>query len=114
MRSRIVPLVAVMGLLMASTTFQPEEEDQATFPDFPGREEAFGFCGACHAFRLVAAQGMSRDQWQASLVWMTAKHGMPELEPAYRDVILDYLAKAFPQKPASGSRGGWRNPFQPQ
>lgn len=114
MRWRIVPLVAAIVVLAAATAFQPETEDPAAFPDFPGRDETFGFCAACHAFRLVAAQGMSRDQWQASLVWMTDRHAMPELEPAERDVILDYLAKAFPAKPPAGGRGLWRNPFQPQ
>lgn len=114
MRWQIVSLVAAMGCLMAAASFEPETEDPATFPDFPGREEAFGFCAACHAFRLVATQGMTRDQWQASLAWMTERHAMPELDAADRDVILDYLAKAFPPKASVGGRPGWRNPFQTQ
>jgi len=114
MRWRIVSLVAVMGLLMAADAFQPAAEDPTAFPDFPGRDETVGFCAACHAFRLVASQGMSREQWQSSLAWMTDKHAMPELDPADRDVILDYLARAFPPKAPAAGRGGWRNPFQPQ
>ncbi len=114
MRLRIIPALLVAAMLTMAADVQPEPEDMATFPDFPGRDETFGFCAACHAFRLVAAQGMTRDQWQSSLSWMTERHAMPALEPADRDVILDYLAKAFPPKAPTGGRGGWRNPFLPQ
>jgi hypothetical protein len=95
-----------------ATAFEPQIEKPENFPDFAGRDEAFGFCSACHAFRLVAAQGMTRQQWETSLVWMTDKHAMPALERVDRDVIVDYLAKAFPPR-ASSDGGGWRNPFTP-
>lgn len=115
--------IVALALLLAApaiaqrppaAAFEPEAEDPTTFPDFPGRDEAFGFCAACHGFKLVAAQGMTREQWDGSLTWMTERHAMPELDKADRDVILDYLAKAFPPKAPAGARGGWRNPFQPQ
>lgn len=111
---RVVLLMTAASLLTAATAFQPEAEDPGSFPDFPGRDEAFGFCASCHAFRLVAAQGMTREQWLSSLAWMTERHAMPELDAADRDVIVDYLGKAFPPKAPAGGRGGWRNPFQPQ
>jgi len=110
MRWRIIPALLAACLLTAAAGFEPEAEDIATFPDFPGRDETFGFCAACHAFRLVAVQGMTRDQWDSSLTWMTDRHAMPELEPADRTIILDYLAKAFPPK----APAGWRNPFLPR
>ena len=97
-----------------AAAFVPEAEDPATFQDFPGRDETFGFCAACHGFKLVAAQGMTRDQWDSSLAWMVDRHAMPELEPAERTVILDYLAKAFPPRAPAGGRGGWTNPFLPK
>ena len=93
--------------------FEPQVEDPVSYPDFPGREEAVGFCAACHAFRLVAQQGMTRDQWDSSLTWMTDRHGMPKLEPADRDLILGYLVRAFPPHAPVGGRAGWRSPFQP-
>lgn len=102
------------ALAQSSATFTPAEEDAAGFPDFPNRDLAFGFCRACHGFKIVAAQGMTREQWDGSLTWMTQKHNMPEVEKADRDQILDYLAKAFPQKAPAGGRPGWRNPFGPQ
>ncbi len=120
---RPIHLVVLLGLVVAAVpsvaqqppaaAFQPGQEDPATYPDFPGRDETFGFCAACHNFRIVAAQGMTRDQWDASLAWMTDKHGMPALDHAYRETILDYLAKAFPPRAPVGGRAGWRNPFAP-
>lgn len=98
----------------AQTPFEPKDEDPASYPDLPGRTEAFGLCAACHAFKLVAAQGMTRDRWDASLSWMTEKHGMPVLDDAYRTTILDYLAAAFPPRAPAGGRAGWTNPFAPR
>lgn len=97
-----------------AATFQPRDENEADYPDHPGRPEAFGFCAACHGFRIVATQGMTRELWDSSLVWMTQRHNMPELDKADRDLILDYLAKAFPPKAAPAGRPGWQNPFAPK
>ena len=114
----IVALLWVPALARAprgpATTFQPREENETDYPDHPGRAESFGFCGACHGFRIVAAQGMTRAQWDASLAWMSERHNMPALDKADRDLILDYLSKAFPQTAPAGGRPGWRNPFAPQ
>jgi hypothetical protein len=97
-----------------AATFEPEAEDPTTFPDFPGRDEAFAYCIACHGFKIVAQQGLTRDQWEGSLNWMTERHGMAELEPADRTIVLDYLVKAFPPRAPTGGRGGWSNPFLPK
>ena len=102
------PAMAQTG---AGSTFQPSPEDPEAYPDFPGRDITFGFCAACHGFRIVAAQGMTRPQWDASLRWMTQRHNMPELEAADRDTILEYLAAAFPPKTAAGGRANWQSPF---
>ena len=41
---------------------------------------------------------------------MTSRHGMPAIEGADRELILDYLAQHYPPRaPARG--GGFRNPF---
>jgi hypothetical protein len=82
---------------------EPEE-----FPDFPGREDTFYFCVACHNFKLVAQQGMSRHRWDSTLAMMTERHGMPKLEGREREEILNYLEKAFPE---SDQPRGWQNPF---
>lgn len=93
-------------------TFTPRDETPEQYPDHPGRDETFYACTACHGFRIVAAQGQTREQWEGTLAWMTDKHAMPKLEGKDRDAVLDYLAVAFPPKPAAG--GGWKSPFAPR
>ena len=92
----------------AQQAFEPREEQPEEFPDAPGREETFYSCTACHHFKLVAQQGMSRQRWDGTLDLMTERHGMPKLEGKDRAAILDYLERAFPESTAAP---GWRNPF---
>jgi hypothetical protein len=87
-------------------TFTPTDESPEDLPAGPGREETFYSCTACHGFKLVSQQGMTRDQWDDSLNWMTARHGMNRIEGDDRKLILDYLAQHYP--PATR---GSPNPF---
>jgi hypothetical protein len=112
---------ALVGLLalasppaeaQGATDPRSKEETPEQYPAGPNREEAFYFCTACHGFRIVAAQGMSRTRWDESLTWMTERHNMPKLEGQEREKILDYLATAFPER--QRAPGGWRSPFAPQ
>ena len=41
---------------------------------------SFYYCTACHSFKIVAAQGMSRDRWDESLTWMVDRHNMPDVQ----------------------------------
>lgn len=88
--------------------FEPRQEEPEEYPDLPGREDTFYFCVACHNFKLVAQQGMSRHRWDSTLNMMTERHGMPKLEGEDREIILRYLEKAFPESEAPQ---GWQNPF---
>jgi hypothetical protein len=108
---------AALGLALAAGTpvqgqqFMPQPEDPESFPDGPGRDDAFYACGACHAFKLVASQGFSRERWEETIDMMTERHGMAKLEGKDREIILNYLAKTFPAK--TGPRG-FQNPFLKQ
>lgn len=93
-----------------ATEFTPGEEAPEDFPDGRGREETFYSCTACHGFKIVAQQGMTRRQWDESLTWMTERHGMPELDEEDRKLILDYLEATYPPRQEE-RRGGWQNPF---
>jgi hypothetical protein len=101
-------LTACAGAALAQTAFTPRDENPEEFPSGVGRDDAFYACTGCHNFKLVAAQGMTRPQWEDTLAWMTAKHGMPALTGKQRNVVLDYLDTAFP--PRAPARGG-ANPF---
>ena len=91
-----------------SPQFTPRDEAPEDFPAGAGRDETFHSCTACHNFKLVAAQGMSRRQWEESIALMVAKHGMHALDDKDRTIVLDYLEATFPPRAPSG---GWQNPF---
>ena len=102
------------GAFAQSPQFTPRDESPEEFPAGPGRDDTFYTCTACHNFKLVAAQGMSRRQWEDSLQWMTDKHKMPPLPEKERKIVLDYLEATFPPRTAPAGRGGWQNPFSPR
>lgn len=89
--------------------FEPRLEDIETLPAGSGRDETFYGCTACHAFKLVASQGMTRQRWDETIQLMIDKHKMNEPTEADRALMLDYLSKTYPPR---DPRGGWRNPFQ--
>lgn len=103
-----VLLIRPDGARAQSPAFEPQVEDIETLPPGEGREATFYNCTACHAFKLVAAQGMPRERWNDTIQWMIERHNMPPPTPQERTAMLDYLAKTFPPRPP---RGGWRNPF---
>jgi hypothetical protein len=81
-------------------------------PEGPGREESYYSCIACHSFQVVTRQGMSRAMWDDTITLMVERHGMPELQPDEREMIVEYLSENFPPtQPAGGARRGWTNPF---
>ena len=93
--------------------FVPRDEAPEDFPAGPGRDDAFYACTACHGFKLIAQQGMSRRQWEESIALMVSRHNMPPLSAKDLQVVLDYLAATYPPRPPGGSRG-WQNPFAPR
>ena len=102
------PLAAAQSTAPGFTASDERPED---LPEGVGREETFYSCVACHNFKLVAAQGMSRAKWDETLSWMTTRHNMPELSGKDRATVLDYLEKNYPARPAAS---GWKNPFAPR
>jgi hypothetical protein len=93
----------------AKSTFTPGDESPEQFPAGAGRDETFYACTACHNFKLVAAQGMTRTQWDDSINLMIRRHNMPPPDGSEREVILNYLEAAYPPRAPAGR--GWQNPF---
>lgn len=102
--------VALTATFAFAQTFTPRDESPEDFPAGAGRDETFYTCTACHGFKLVAAQGMNRRQWDDSINWMMEKHRMPPLEAKERDTVLNYLESTFPPRAPAGG-GGFQNPF---
>jgi hypothetical protein len=92
-----------------SRRVRPPEEQPEQYPDGPNREDTFYFCTACHSFKIVAQQGMSRERWNETFDFMVERHKMVDVQGEQREQMLDYLAKAFPERRAPG---GWKNPFE--
>src|SRR5690606_23873261 len=82
---------AAEAQLHTQKQFVPREESPEEFPDGPGRDETFYLCTACHNFKLVAAQGLNRRQWDESFQLMIDRHGMANIEGEDRELVLDYL-----------------------
>ena len=102
--------LATSGVALAQQpAFTPRDETPEEFAPGAGRDETFYSCTACHNFKLVAQQGMSRRQWDETLTVMTQRHGMPPLEDKEREVVLNYLEAAYPPRAPAGR--GWQNPF---
>lgn len=110
-------LLSAAGVLLSAAAVgaqdkgaRPVEEEPEQYPAHPNRDDAFYFCTPCHSFRIVAAQGMSRERWDESLDWMVQRHSMPDVQGEDRNKILDYLASAFPER----RERTWKNPFAPK
>ncbi len=72
-----------------------ETEEYGGLPEGLGREEVFYGCQACHSLAIVKQQGLDRDSWDETLVWMVEEQGMDPLDPEDRKLILDYLATHY-------------------
>lgn len=106
-----VTLLLIAGVLVVFAQpkgFTPREENPEEFAAGPGRDETFYTCTACHNFKLVAQQGMSRRQWDETITVMNEKHNMPKLDAKEREVVLNYLETAYPPRV---QERGWQNPF---
>ena len=106
-------LLAASVAGFAQSTFTPGDESPEDFPAGAGRDETFYACTACHNFKLVAAQGLTRAGWEDSINLMVRRHNMPPLDGKDREVVLTYLEATYPPRTPAGGRG-WQNPFSKQ
>ena len=101
---------AAAGWLCASSSSHAQDyevvETPEDLPEGKGRDETFYACSACHGTAIIKAQGMSRERWDSTIDWMVERHGMPEIDPGDRALIVEYLAQAFPSR-----QRGRPNPF---
>ncbi len=98
----VVAALAVWGALSPvvpaaeQTTSETGEADEyGGLPEGQGREEVFYACQACHSLAIVKQQGLDRESWDETLVWMVEEQEMGLLDPEERKLILDYLATHF-------------------
>ena len=70
----------------------------------PGSELVVQHCIACHGPRQFLQQRGSRDTWRGLIRWMQRDHGMPQLDEAVEDRIVDYLATHYAPEDAGRRR----------
>jgi hypothetical protein len=105
-------IAALLGSVAVSAANAFDDID--ALPEGPGKEDTFYNCIACHSFQVVTRQGMTQAMWDNTLTLMVERHGMPELLPEERELILHYLVEHFPPAAAGDTgtgRRGWVNPF---
>ena len=88
--------------------FVPRDENPEDFPAGTGRDDTFYACTACHGFKLIAQQGMSRRQWEESIELMVRRHNMPPLSDKDQKIVLDYLEATYPPRVLSRLAGAGR------
>lgn len=98
MRAAALAVLLAAALGVSGAAAEETEETPESLPEGPGRDETFYACTACHGFALVGSQGMTRSQWDETLLYMVQRHSMQPLEAAERKLVLDYLAERFPPR----------------
>ncbi|NQV45290.1 MAG: hypothetical protein HQ501_10320 [Rhodospirillales bacterium] len=89
------PWARTMVLNYLATHYGTDDEDWLGLPPGNGRDEVFYTCQACHSLKTVQQQGLSKDSWKETLVWMVEEQGMSEPEPDELKLILDYLSTYY-------------------
>ena len=93
-------LVTLVLLSVGPALAEPDTGPWEDMPAGEGRRETYAICSACHSMKLVEQQGMTRMQWEETLVYMVEEQGMAPLGPPLLDRILDYLAGVYsPDRP---------------
>ena len=91
----LVVLVCVLTGITQVINAADAENDWGGLPEGAGQEEVFYQCGSCHSLMLVKQQGLSRDRWEDTLVWMIEEQGMSRPTEKNWALILDYLSTHF-------------------
>src|SRR5579859_2459458 len=99
MRVRSFPVLLTIALALAVSLRAQAPQGRGgrgtvTLPDGPGKEQVLGYCQSCHTLgNIVNSGGYTRDGW-AELIGTMIK-----LPPDQHTMVVDYLAKAFPEQP---------------
>ena len=65
-----------------------------------GAAETYAYCIVCHSERLVAQQGLTRQDWEEVIELMVEEHGMAPLAGPTLDRVLGYLSTHYgPDRP---------------
>jgi hypothetical protein len=80
----------------------PEIDPETGLRIGPGWRTVAAHCGVCHSLNLVTAQRADRATWLDMIRWMQETQNLWRFDEATENLILDYLARAYP--PARNDR----------
>jgi virginiamycin B lyase len=95
------PMLVVAALLTAAAAVHVRSQEGApgrqgrpvTLPEGPGRELVQSACVQCHTLDLITNTGHTREAWKTVMGTMVA------LPKEQAELLADYLARHFPDKP---------------
>ena len=87
--------MAVTTVTANTDTVEEEEPEFGVLTVADGVETTYYTCSGCHSERIIAQQGMTRDNWDELLDWMIEDQGMGEPDDEDRNEILNYLAAYY-------------------
>ena len=65
-----------------------------------GAAVTHAYCTVCHSERIVAQQGLTREDWLEVLEYMVDEHGMAPIEGPDFGLVIDYLSTHYgPDRP---------------
>jgi competence protein ComEA len=83
----------VLPVALAATSLPSTAEG---LPDGPGKDLVEAICSSCHDTERVAAQQLTKPQWEAKVLEMLQEE--PDVKQSERDKIVEYLATNFPAR----------------
>jgi len=105
MRVALIGVAAALvgiALVLSAPASSSYDETPEVLAEGEGREETFYLCTPCHNTALIRRSGLTRQQWDELMDWMTERHGMNPLEGELRETIVNYLAQAYPPRRQRG------------
>ena len=79
---------------------EPDEADLGLLVAANGATATHAYCTVCHSERIVAQQGLTREDWLETLEYMVDEHGMAPIEGPDFDLVIDYLSTHYgPDRP---------------
>ena len=96
LRHSLAKLVLAAGLATVAGSVGAQENSRtAALVDGHGRGETAKVCTLCHSAAEFAGERLTRTGWALVISSMIDEYGMPEPDPAVRDIVLTYLSTQF-------------------
>src|ERR1051325_4558233 len=89
-------LVVVLGLMVSLRAQAPQRGGRGNvdLPEGAGKQQVQGYCQSCHTLgNIVNSGGYTREGWSDLIGTMI------KLPPDQHALVIDYLAKNFPEQP---------------